>query len=58
MHDKLQAAVEGTVVCFNVLYQYFACYTAISYVRQLLSHSGIQAVSLSARSFGDTCVVL
>jgi hypothetical protein len=29
-HYKFQAAVEGTVVCFNVLYQYFACYTAVS----------------------------
>jgi hypothetical protein len=58
MQDKSQAAVEGTVVCFNVLYQYFACYTAISNVRQLLSDSGNQTVSLSARSFGDTCVVL
>ena len=83
MHDKFQAAVEGTVVCFNplnaelnpichllallgsativvvsrlrvnVLYQYFVCYTAISNVRQLLSDSGNQTVSLSGRSFGD-----
>ena len=58
MHDKFQAAVEEKVVCFNVLYQYFARYTAISHVRQLLSDSGIQAVSLTARSFGDNCVVL
>ena len=58
MHDKFQAAVEEKVVCFNVLYQYFACYTAISHIRQLLSDSGIQAVSLTARSFGDNCVVL